>query len=192
MALATAAGQDLDVQNLTGEESYWQVVQAKSTPFYGAGLEAGAYLGGADESLAHAMSNIGKKLGECVQIVDDLEDVFQVPPNPDWIHGRNNLVLLYGLSIEHSTKELLLNLKSQVQKPENLLQAQQILVSTGAVSYCIYQLVERHRIIRHLIQNLPLVQPDLLASMLDVQLDPIRNLLQRLNIDLPERIFQTN
>jgi geranylgeranyl pyrophosphate synthase len=34
MALATAYGQSLDVQNLEGEENYWKIVRAKSTPFY--------------------------------------------------------------------------------------------------------------------------------------------------------------
>ncbi|MGQ0600715.1 MAG: polyprenyl synthetase family protein, partial [Anaerolineales bacterium] len=34
-AQATALGQELDVQNLRGEDNYWKVVRAKSTPFYG-------------------------------------------------------------------------------------------------------------------------------------------------------------
>src|SRR5205814_8273909 len=33
MALGTAFGQSLDVQNLSGEDNYWRVLKAKSTPF---------------------------------------------------------------------------------------------------------------------------------------------------------------
>ncbi len=39
LALKTAYGQWLDVQNLSGEDDYWKVVEAKSTPFYGVALQ---------------------------------------------------------------------------------------------------------------------------------------------------------
>ena len=42
LALNTALGQHWDAQNLKGEENYWKVVRAKSTPFYGAALHIGA------------------------------------------------------------------------------------------------------------------------------------------------------
>jgi geranylgeranyl pyrophosphate synthase len=44
MALTSAFGQDLDAQNLSGEENYWRVVQTKSSPFFGASLRIGALL----------------------------------------------------------------------------------------------------------------------------------------------------
>jgi len=50
-ALKTATGQQLDVQNLRGEESYWLVIHAKSTPFYGFAFELGAILGSASASI---------------------------------------------------------------------------------------------------------------------------------------------
>lgn len=188
MALDTAAGQELDVQNFSGEESYWQVVRSKSTPFYGAGLEAGAYLGGASPELANSIRSIGALLGEAVQIADDLEDAFKVPANPDWMQGRNNLAILYALQAEFPEKERFLELKAQAHVPLHLEEAQKLLLRSGAASYCIYHLVERHRAIHTAIQKLPLQDRDLLQSLIDIQLAPTRNLLARLGLSLPANL----
>ncbi len=60
MALATAAGQELDMQPIVGEAGYWQLVSAKSTPFYAAALESGAILGGVSETARHAIRESGR------------------------------------------------------------------------------------------------------------------------------------
>lgn len=186
MALDTAAGQDLDVSNLTGEENYWQVVRAKSTPFYGAGLEIGARLGGASEEVAAGLYEIGVIFGEAVQILDDLEDAFAMPANADWMQGRNNLAILYGLTADYPEKEAFLQKKAQADQPESLEQAQRILIQAGAVSYCAYQLLHRHWEARRRIQSLPLQRPDLLQKLLTAQLLPFLNLLERVGAELPE------
>jgi geranylgeranyl pyrophosphate synthase len=186
MALDTAAGQELDVSNLTGEENYWQVVRAKSTPFYGAGLEIGARLGGASEETATGLYDVGVIFGEAVQILDDLEDAFQIPANADWMQGRNNLAILYGLTAEYSEKEAFLQMKAHVHQLESLEQAQQILIRSGAVSYCAYQLLQRHWEVRRRIQSLPLQCPELLQKLLTAQLLPFLNLLERVDMELPE------
>jgi geranylgeranyl pyrophosphate synthase len=186
MALDTAAGQELDVSNLTGEENYWQVVRAKSTPFYGAGLKLGAQLGGASAEVADGLYKIGMIFGEAVQILDDLEDAFKIPANADWVQGRNNLAILYGLTADYAEKEAFLQMKAQAEQQERLEQAQQILIRAGAVSYCAYQLLQRHREARHRIRSLPLQRPDLLEKLLTVQLLPFLKLLERIDIELPE------
>ncbi len=191
MALDTASGQELDVQNLSGEESYWQVVRAKSTPFYGMGMEAGAYLGGASPELAASIRSIGALLGEAVQIADDLEDAFKTPANPDWMQGRNNLAILYALQSDFPDKKRFLELKSQAHLPAQLEEAQAMLIRSGAASYCVYQLIERHRAIRAAIQNLPLQDRTLIQSMIDVQLAPTRHLLARMGLPLPVTLFES-
>jgi len=92
LALNTALGQHWDAQNLKGEENYWKVVRAKSTPFYGAALHIEALLGGASPEVADRLKDLGIIFGEIIQLHDDLLDAFQVPANPDWIQGRNNLL----------------------------------------------------------------------------------------------------
>ena len=52
MALTSAYGQHLDVQNLSGEGNYWKVVEAKSAACFGAALHIGALLGGASPEAA--------------------------------------------------------------------------------------------------------------------------------------------
>lgn len=185
MALDTAAGQELDVSNLAGEENYWQVVRAKSTPFYGAGLEIGARLGGAPEEVAAGLYEIGVIFGEAVQILDDLEDAFKMPANADWVQGRNNLAILYGLTAEYPEKETFLQMKTNAEQWESLEQAQQILIRAGAVSYCAYQLLQRHQEAHRLIQTLPLHGPELLQNLLTAQLMPFLKLLGRVDPELP-------
>jgi geranylgeranyl pyrophosphate synthase len=185
MILDTAAGQELDVSNLTGEENYWQLVRAKSTPFYGAGLEMGALLGGAPAAVARELYNVGVLFGEAVQILDDLEDAFKTPANPDWLRGRNNLAILYGLTADYPRKRSFIQLMNQVEDADILYQAQQLLIESGAVSYCTYQLLERYRTIRHSWQALSLAQTSLLDRMLTIQFDPFLYLLARLNTQLP-------
>ncbi|MBX2998942.1 MAG: polyprenyl synthetase family protein [Caldilineaceae bacterium] len=186
MALDTAAGQELDVSNLVGEENYWQVVRAKSTPFYGAGLEAGARLAGAAAEVAAGLYEIGVIFGEAVQILDDLEDAFKIPANADWLQGRNNLAILYGLTAEYPEKETFLQLKANADQLESLEQAQQLLIKAGAVSYCAYQLLQRHWEARRRIRSLSLQRPALLQNLLTAQLLPFLKLLERLDTELPD------
>ncbi len=107
MALATAQGQHLDIQNLTGEENYWRVVQAKSTPFYGACYQVGAILGNGNEDVIAGFYEFGKLTGEIIQLDDDLADAFQKPANADWREGRNNLLILYASAADHPDREQL-------------------------------------------------------------------------------------
>ncbi len=67
MALGTAYGQHLDVQNLEGEENYWRTLHAKSGPFYGSGMEMGALAGGATAATAAELYEFGTLNGEIIQ-----------------------------------------------------------------------------------------------------------------------------
>lgn len=191
MALATAAGQELDVRNLTGEENYWRVIRAKSTPFYGAGLEIGALLGGASEEVASTLYDIGVTFGEAIQIYDDLEDAFESPANSDWAQGRNNLVILYGLSADYPEKARFLDLRTRVDDLDALREAQQILIRSGAVSYCAFQLVQRHQTVRQQIRELGLASTSRLESLLDTQLDPFLSFLETIDRTLPNQLLET-
>ncbi len=188
MALATAAGQELDVRNLSGEDNYWQVVRAKSTPFYGAGLEIGALLGGASPQMVRVMYNVGVLFGEAIQIYDDLEDAFQSPANSDWAQGRNNLALLYGLRAEYPQKEKFLHYKSQAADLTALHKAQQILIDSGAVSYCAYQLLQRHTAAKQALDSVALCRRDRVDHLLKMQLAPFIAFVREIDESLADLI----
>ncbi len=190
MALATAAGQEMDVQNLSGEENYWQVVRAKSTPFYGTGLEIGALLGGASLQKAEVMYNVGILFGEAIQIYDDLEDAFQSPANSDWAQGRNNLAILYGLTAEYPKKEAFLAYKNQAVDVTALHKAQQLLIDSGAVSYCAFQLLQRHLAAKSYLDSVTLQQRDRVDYLLKMQLTPFVKFVRDIDTTLADLIEQ--
>lgn len=180
-ALMTAFGQELDVQNLQGEANYWRVVRAKSTPFYAAAVEVGALLAGADADLAQGVHDLGVLLGEMIQICDDLTDAFQTPANPDWTEGRNNLALLYAAAAAHPQRARFSELRSAAASPDVLRQLQQILIGSGAVSYCVYQWLARQQAAETLLARLLLADPAPLRHALEVQAAPLRQWLAQLD-----------
>ncbi|MBU0496147.1 MAG: polyprenyl synthetase family protein [Chloroflexi bacterium] len=190
LALATARGQHQDVQNLSGEENYWRVVRAKSTPFYGAALHVGALLGNASPDVAEGLYDFGVLLGEVIQIRDDLFDAFQSPANPDWTQGRNNLPILYARTADHPDRTRFTNLLPRVADPLVLREAQQILIQCGAVSYCAYHLAERHRQARQLLAGLLLADPTPVIELLAQQTQSLIDLLQTSGAELPEELVE--
>jgi len=189
LALATAFGQHLDVQNLAGEDNYWKVVQAKSTPFYSAALHIGALLGGANAEVAVGLSDLGRLIGEVIQIYDDLLDAFQTPANPDWKQGRNNLTILYASTADHPDRSRFLDLLPQIDDPQILQEAQRNLISSGAVSYCAYHLASRHQQARELMDGLSLTDPTPVMDLLVRQTQPLVKLMETCEVELPQELF---
>jgi geranylgeranyl pyrophosphate synthase len=189
MALATALGQDWDAKSLTGEENYWKVIRAKSTPFYGAALHVGALLGGADHPVANQLRDLGLLLGEVIQLLDDLVDAFQIPAGPDWKQHRNNLLVLYARTAEHPFRDRFMELLPQVDDPAALREAQQILTRCGAVSYCAYHLVKRDEQARAWLRTMPLADPAPMHTLLEEQRRPLVRLLQASGAELPAELL---
>ncbi len=188
LALATAFGQQLDAQNLKDEENYWRLVRAKSTPFYASACHIGALLGRADSRQVEGLRDLGALIGEIIQIQDDLIDAFQTPANPDWKQGRNNLPLLYALTANHPARPRFLELRSRADDPEALREAQQILISSGAVSYCVYHLIRRHQQARNLLNRLSLPNPTPLLEALASQTKPLIQLLETSGARIPPEL----
>jgi geranylgeranyl pyrophosphate synthase len=189
LALATALGQHLDAQRPEGEAGYWQVVRAKSTPFYAAALRVGALLGGADAQTVEDVSDLGGMLGEAIQVHDDLIDALQVPAAPDWTRGQPNLPILYARTADHPGRTRFLDLLPHAQDPAALREAQQILFRSGAVSYCAYQLLERQRAARARLAEICLAHPEPVAELVAQQALPLRKLLEMGGVDA-ERALQ--
>lgn len=183
-ALETAAGQQLDILNLRGEEDYWAVVSAKSTPFYGAALQVGALAGDAELTTSEGMYKLGVLIGEMIQLEDDLTDALEKPANADWNQGRNNLLIMFARTAEHRDRHRFLELLPLINDPESLAEAQSILISSGAVSYCAYQLVHRQKVASKLLSELSLENPEPLRFIIAEYANTLRNLLQISGVEL--------
>jgi geranylgeranyl diphosphate synthase type I len=185
MALTSAFGQSLDVQNLSGEENYWRVVEAKTASYFGTALYIGALLGGASLEVAGRLRDLGFLYGQILQVYDDLLDAFKSPASPDWQRGWNNLAILYALTADHPDSMRFRELLSQVSDSQALETAQQILICCGAASYCAYQLTERYQAAQQLLNDTMLADPVPIQDMLTRQISPLVRLFGSIGVEIP-------
>ncbi|HET6445835.1 MAG TPA: polyprenyl synthetase family protein [candidate division Zixibacteria bacterium] len=193
-ALATAFGQHFDNQSLPGEENYWAVVSAKSTPFYGTCYALGAILANASQEAVDGFHDFGVLIGEIIQIEDDLEDAFSKPANPDWYRQGNNLLIIYGLEAEYEQREEFLALLPEVvaSKEAALLRAQELLIKSGAVSYAAYHLVQRYQNAWSLLETLALPAPAPIVKILNDYGKTLSELLALGGVDINLSTLRTD
>jgi geranylgeranyl diphosphate synthase type I len=178
MYLMTALGQYLDVQCPADEEAYWRIVQTKSSPFFGVALHIGALLGGASVETAGRLKEFGNVYGEMVQIHDDLSDTLAVPANPDWTQGRLPLPILFAQTVEHAERARFLELRQEIADESALLEAQEILIRCGAVSYCVDQILRRYRSSQDILAATSLPRRDVLDALLEEVVAPVWRLFE--------------
>jgi geranylgeranyl pyrophosphate synthase len=181
-------GQNLDAQNLSGEENYWRVARAKSATCFGAAFHIGSLLGKASPETAERLYDFGFLVGEVIQIHDDLADALQSPASPDWTQGRNNLPILYALTADHPDRARLKALMPMIDDPQSLKAAHQILIRCGAVSYCAYHVLDRHQAARQILDSTPLVDPTPLLDPLARQIEPLVRLLEDKGAAIPPEL----
>lgn len=186
--LQTARGQHMDVQPELSEAHYWATVTAKSTPYYGAGFYLGALAGGAGPEVADELRRFGVLIGQIIQVSDDLADVYQSPACPDWRRGGGNLAILYARLADHEHKDRFVALLPQIEAVEVLEEAQQILLQSGAVSYCIYHLLQLARQAREVLADCSLARPELLPQFLAERVAHLFELLEASNMPLPAEL----
>ncbi|HSK75304.1 MAG TPA: polyprenyl synthetase family protein [Thermoanaerobaculia bacterium] len=185
MSLGTAYGQNLDAKELRTEQEYWRTVESKTPPLFAAALEMGALLGGASSQVARQLAHFGHVLGLFVQVSDDLSDALQVPARADWQKASNNLPLLYAMTAEHAERAEFQQLVSRVDDPEALALAQKILLRCGAVSYCVFKLLEFAREARSSLARIPLENPEPVSRLLDLHMKPLHKLFESVGIEEP-------
>jgi geranylgeranyl diphosphate synthase type I len=188
MSLATAFGQSLDAVEARNEEEYWRAVEAKTPPLFSAALSIGAQLGGAPASTVAQLEAFGGWLGKFIQVSDDLVDALQTPAQADWRRRSNNLAILYASTAEHAEREEFTQLAARAEDPSALAAAQQILLRSGAVSYCTFKLMEFSRQARDLLARIPLPDPEPLRRLLDQQLRPLDQLFASTPFAIPDEI----
>lgn len=173
----TAQGQALDVQTITTEEAYWDMVRLKSAPFYGMAFYIGAVVGNAPAGTANQILQLGQLFGEMIQIHDDLEDTMSIPANPDWTENRAPLPILFAQTVPHPDRDHFIHLRQQLPNPLALARAQQILLECGAISYCLHQLQQRHTQALTLLNSLDIPAPHHITSLINDMSRPIDTLI---------------
>lgn len=192
MALHTAHGQALDVLNPKNEEAYWQMVQAKSSPYYGAAFALGAIFSNSPMELVNKIEQLGRLYGEMIQIHDDTKDSLEQPINPDWVQGRYPLPILFASLVQHPElgefQELHTHLSTERGADDEaaLKRAQEILVNCGAIAYCMDQLVERYTEAQQLLEEIRVVNPEFLYKLIEELIDPLRMIVEDMETKIPE------
>ena len=178
MFLITAFGQYLDVQSPKDEFTYWQVAKTKSSSFFGAALQIGAFAGGGKPEASELLKKLGCLYGEMIQIHDDMHDSMETPANPDWVQGRSPLPILFASLVRYPEQARFLELKEHITESGTLQEAQEILIRCGAISYCADQIIKKHKTAKRLLDKIPLVHDEPLSSLLDQIIAPIHTLLE--------------
>jgi geranylgeranyl pyrophosphate synthase len=178
MMVQTSFGQYLDSQNLVDDEStYWKIARAKSSPFFGTAFALGAVTAGAQPQIDCSFYELGKLYGEMVQIHDDVKDALAIPASADWRNGHTSLPILFAKLVNHPEKAVFLSLCQNIAEPGVVQNAQRLLFHSGAISYCIKQLLLRGEAARKLLASLSLPNPEPVRSLLDQLIEPAVHML---------------
>ncbi len=183
MFLATTIGQYWDVNSIVADEdSYWKVAKAKSSPFFGVSFQIGALMGGASVELSVRFKELGSLYGEMIQIHDDLGDTLAVPAKPDWGADRSPLPILFALLVDHPARARFEKLRQKAEtSPKALKEAQDILIQCGAVSYCFYQLLNRHEAVKGVLTGLSIKKQDILEKVFEDVVRPVFQLFEEVD-----------
>ena len=189
-SLETAVGQNLDTSPPGDdlEAAYWKVTLAKTPPLFAAAFTLGALLAGTSIEEARAVGALGDPIGRIIQAGDDMNDALVTPAKPDWKSRWNNLAILFAMMADHPDKDRFLELLDQVDDPQALDEAQDILVRCGAISYGTYQVIQGYQQGQELLNQLAPPHPEALGILLESLTDPARDLFARLGIETPEEL----
>jgi len=185
MALSTAFGQHLDIQNPQDEEAYWRLVENKSGLYFEAAFCLGALAGGATDEALAKIEQFGQLYGQMIQIHDDLNDAMAIPANPDWTQKRSPLPILFARLVDHPDRSGFLQLCQDVSRPEALQEAQDILIRCGAVSYCVDQLLQRHHAAQELLETILLIRREGMEELLEEMIIPAQRLFEAIGKPWP-------
>lgn len=189
--LGTARGQDLDVSAEGNDEAtYWRVVKAKSQPLVRAGCALGGVVAGSHASTVKELAALGELLGTLIQVQDDVTDALAEPYRQDWKRPSRNLAILFAMTADHDDRDRFLDLLGTIEQPHVLREAQLVLTRSGAVAYCLYQVVQIFRQITVLARDIPLSDSQLLLDFLRHHVAAVEVMLRAAGLDAPEDLWQ--
>jgi geranylgeranyl diphosphate synthase type I len=154
-------------------EVYWRAARAKSCPFFGLAFYLGAVMGGASIETAAAIQKLGRLYGEMIQIHDDLSDCLSVSIGSDWIQKKATLPILFARIVDHPDRQKFMSLLELGTDSDSIRTAQEILLRCGAVSFCIDQIIQRHKIGMQILGELKLSDSQSFNQLFDGIVEPI-------------------
>ena len=180
MFVDSTYGENIDILTPETEEVFWEMVRTKSAAFYGSAFEVGALVGGASDKIRKEVRAFGDIYGELIQIHDDLKDTLADPPDPDWLLGRRPLPILFAETVDHPERARFLELRTRIEEPGVLEEAQGILVRCGAISYGFDQILSRYQAGKRMLLQMDLEAPGELEALIDELVEAPRTLLENL------------
>ncbi|HVG45024.1 MAG TPA: polyprenyl synthetase family protein [Longimicrobium sp.] len=179
----TSRGQELDAAGADDEEGYWRIVEAKTPPLFTAALRMGALSGGATPDTAEALAAAGVPLGVLVQLGDDLGDVMGEELHPDWQRPGDNVALRFALEADHPERERFHALVPRAADPTARAEAKEILVRSGAFSFCVHHMRLAAEEARRAVWAVPLADHAPVLEMIDRIAAPVEELLAEAGVE---------
>lgn len=173
----TATGQSLESTAVPQFESYWNLVDRKTTPLVATALELGALAAGAEPLRAAALTQMAVPLGRILQIGDDCHDALG-PDASDWRAPHLNLLMLYGLSGPDGHE-----LAALLRNAETLPAAQIWLLRHGALAYAVQAQLSTVQTLLARIEALNLPNPQPFLDAVDRHRNDAEVLLRRSGVD---------
>jgi len=151
---------DLTLSELTLEQ-YWDIAESKSGEFFALACRSGARLGSMDGDCLEHFSRFGSQLGILVQLLDDLEDIKELPKlvvsgNSAGIIRSLPVVYALGVSPAPVQNRLIECLQVAHKERQAAEEALDLIENSGVVLYLMTE-IERHK---HLaLKSLELAEP---------------------------------
>jgi len=182
----TARGQELDAAGADDEEDYWRIVEAKTPPLFTAALRMGVLSGGASPVVAETLAAAGVPLGVLVQLGDDLGDVMGEALHPDWERPGDNVALRFALEADHPERDRFHALVPRAADPAARAEAREILVRSGAFSFCVHHMRVAADEARCAVLLVPLTDHAPVLEMIDQLAAPVTELLAEVGVEADE------
>jgi geranylgeranyl diphosphate synthase, type I len=141
------AGQDLDLTGRTGTlEGYWATITGKTARAFAWACGAGARCGTDDLAAVDACRGFGLHLGLALQVLDDLQGVWEPVGKGDLHAGKITLPLLYGLEMVHPGRDELREMVRERRLREEAGRVVELLDAIGTREFLVWTaLQERDR-----------------------------------------------
>jgi geranylgeranyl pyrophosphate synthase len=155
-SLVTLAGQDRDLQGINKTwEDYWKTAEMKTCYITSSGAAMGAMLGTQDAELINACRLYGYHWGLTLQILNDMDGIWDAAGESDIEKGKVTLPVLYGLTSKHPEKKELQTIVWQNKIIENARRVKEILDHIDTRSYLIWAALEERKKAIEVIQACP-------------------------------------
>ncbi|MGH1388039.1 polyprenyl synthetase family protein [Kordia sp.] len=182
--LDTAYGQNEDIHAKGTEEDYWRIVKLKTPPLFCSAIFIGGLLGGVEPKTARLIAELGYPLGKLIQLNDDLADIFKDVNTTDWEQPEKNIVLIYCLNAAYEKKERFLKLLANLDTQNNITELQGIALECGAVSFCLYNIIETYKEALKIINQFPTQYQKPSKVLFEYHIQKIVSLLNKLGLNV--------